>query len=1446
MEMEMKVDQVQSFFQYLLAFNNLVGKVTRDYKDFEKNWHAGDLKRLDGCYILDECHDEGNILEIHRPVITEKDKKPPKPDKLFKDWLNLDFDYHKETANPAYQLEKTVADDEGNEVIEQFEDNGEREAAYKEWVIQWYEWANALSEKKQVLDLYETFFELIARFEKEGEALEFVYGSGILCWRHPDPKIGTIRHPLLTSKLELELNADRGVIMAKMVDDEIHFEQEMLSSVRIPNMQQINELVAAAKERTITDDLTDVFQKFIQLFDANGRYIEHADQIAVGKDPVVYHHSMFSLREKNTRVLRNDLEQIIEGLQEGTVELTDAIQSLIGDQTEENAVQQDVSVPAAQAPGKNELFFPLDANEQQKEIVNRIERNYGVTVQGPPGTGKTHTIANLVSHFLSEGKKVLITSQKESPLRVLKNKIPEEIRNLCVPVLGGGRESFQEIEESIRVISEKLGELDTCKLENEVKRKQEGLDQSKRNEAQLKNQLRDYAQKEGAELEYKGEIWMKYDVAKKLAETSLAYHWIQDDVAMDAVFPLSSPEFQELWQLREDLSKEDLLLHDHHLPKMEAQIPNSTSFASFIESGRELEQAVDAGGEIIERYALPHDESKIEQLAEDVQGTIKQLKLLEKADFKFIIEDVKAGGMRAERWATFSRNMEQANADLFASYNKLVKHQFQLPEKELPSIARDLEIAGERLEQDKKPNFFFFMFKGKQTKYLFEDAILNDRPVRNLDDIHTVRQYIDYLKLKKETTRVFNSSMEEIGLPPIDSSEKRFPHLLEERMQELNEIIDAARETKAFSDKMKDNHLGYGDAFSIRDNEQFVDELELAIKYLQSEKWQQQYAQSLENLKSLKEAPHAHPIFQDFVYAYENKDVEAWNQTLESLQGMEKEKPDVNRFYQLLKAMGETLPLTAKSMEVKAGEDIPFPNDYKEAFELRKLQTWLDETKNMDVSKLKNQIEAEHKEQKRLIREIVTASTWKKQVDRITDTQKRALSAWKSSIKRFGKGTGKYASVYLKEARTAMKTAQNAIPVWIMPINQVLENFPATNEKFDVIIFDESSQCDVFSVNVLLRGKKAIVVGDEEQISPQSIGVKLEDVHDLVRRYLPDVPNGTLYDGNISLYEIAEQTFPKEGKLMLREHFRCVPEIIQFSNDLSYGGEMIPLRLPTEGEKIEPPVAAVKVDDGYNDAKNKDMNVPEADAIVADMAEMIHDPGYADQTFGVIALQGKDQAKILETKIREEIGDSEFVKRKIICGDAYTLQGDERDVIFLSMVIAPNRNFTARTKAQDKQRFNVAASRAKNQMLLYHSVDLEDLNPIDLRYSLLSYCKHPTRVNEAVEDLEGACDSPFEVDVLRMIIAKGYKVTPQVQVGRYRIDLVVEGLRDRLAVECDGEKWHGPEKFEEDMQRQETLERAGWKFFRIRGREFYLDRTNAMESLWEQLDHMGIEQGSIG
>jgi len=233
---------------------------------------------------------------------------------------------------------------------------------------------------------------------------------------------------------------------------------------------------------------------------------------------------------------------------------------------------------------------------------------------------------------------------------------------------------------------------------------------------------------------------------------------------------------------------------------------------------------------------------------------------------------------------------------------------------------------------------------------------------------------------------------------------------------------------------------------------------------------------------------------------------------------------------------------------------------------------------------------------------------------------------------------------------------------------------------------------------------------------------------------------------------------------------------------------------------------------------------------------------------GVISLQGDAQAKLIEHKILERLEPEVIEERRLICGDAYAFQGDERQIMFLSMVAAPNERIGALAAESARQRFNVAASRAQDQLWLFHSVNLDVLSPTCMRHRLLSYMLNPGR--QATIEKEQRFESEFERDVYHAIAQKGFHVRTQVCVGdptnhRYRIDQVVEGMHGRLAVECDGDQWHGPERYEQDMARQRDLERAGWQFVRIRGGDFYRDRPKAMESVWAELHRLGIEPGGV-
>ncbi len=231
------------------------------------------------------------------------------------------------------------------------------------------------------------------------------------------------------------------------------------------------------------------------------------------------------------------------------------------------------------------------------------------------------------------------------------------------------------------------------------------------------------------------------------------------------------------------------------------------------------------------------------------------------------------------------------------------------------------------------------------------------------------------------------------------------------------------------------------------------------------------------------------------------------------------------------------------------------------------------------------------------------------------------------------------------------------------------------------------------------------------------------------------------------------------------------------------------------------------------------------------------------------ACKGEAQAKLIEHKLLESLEPEVIEQRRLICGDAYAFQGDERHIIFLSMVAAPGETrIGALADDPARQRFNVAASRAQDQLWLFHSATLDILSPACMRHRLLGYMLNPGR--QTAEDERHRFDSQFERDVFQLINDRGFYVRTQVCVGdptnhRYRIDLVVEGMQGRIAVECDGDEWHGPERYEQDMARQRDLERAGWQFVRIRGGDFYRDRGKATEPLWSELDRLGIKPGGI-
>jgi very-short-patch-repair endonuclease len=237
-------------------------------------------------------------------------------------------------------------------------------------------------------------------------------------------------------------------------------------------------------------------------------------------------------------------------------------------------------------------------------------------------------------------------------------------------------------------------------------------------------------------------------------------------------------------------------------------------------------------------------------------------------------------------------------------------------------------------------------------------------------------------------------------------------------------------------------------------------------------------------------------------------------------------------------------------------------------------------------------------------------------------------------------------------------------------------------------------------------------------------------------------------------------------------------------------------------------------------------------------------PEYEGKTFGAISLLGDEQAAMIQSLVQRLVPLPELERRRFVAGNPAQFQGDERDIVFLSMVDVPDEQgqpLPIQERLTFKQRYNVAGSRAKDQLWLVHSLDpARDLQPGDLRRRLIEHVRDPAASRKAPTASRRA-QSPFEEEVLERLRAGGFRVDPQVEVGGFPIDLVVSDGRQQVAIECDGDRTKTPVRIAADMARQAVLERVGWRFIRVRGTRFFRDRDGAMDAVFAELRRLGVQ-----
>ncbi|MBN9397126.1 MAG: AAA family ATPase [Candidatus Melainabacteria bacterium] len=1361
-----------------------------------------------------------------------------------------------------------------------FDDDPTRGQAWEQYLAdKWKPWA----EKQQIhaphIKLYKKLHEMHTRLQTLAEESELLLSLGCLAWKTPrDQKI--YRH-ILTGRASLHFDAGRGSISVSAPLDNFALNLET-------DMLEIDERPKGDLKKSLDEYLNSLNKDFWNLEIANtllqsfGRAVASesiysADLAPLPPDEIsgratIHFAPAIVLRKRTDLNMVRLLDDMVDQV-EKTGNIPTGIERLVEIRDDESF---DNSKMGKESTGlvDPEIYFPLASNPDQREIADRLMTRQGVLVQGPPGTGKSHTIANLVCHLLAQGKRILVTSHTPRALTVLRDKFPEEMKALCVSTVGDdGAEARKALEESVQGITGKQNGWNQRQVDARIEELKESLHQSRESEQWLLNSLRAIRERDTYEhsKRFGDYCGTSLNIAKRLGKEQNQFSWFTDEISRDEARPLTNQQILDFVHRLQTFELEEEL----ELRKSLVEISEIITPEDFTV----LAQRIGAARIKVENLRKIRNH-------ESFQASSK----LKSAERQILVEDLDVLislyfkiAKRPEKFA------QRAAQEILGDHDRKWKELLQATQENLNAIDSNFRVIAQRHLSGAESrdihnvhtdaidlkdhllnggNFGFGPFKPavvKRTSYLFQDVRIDGK---QCNSTQSLQELIEYLNLQIKLQKIRKQWLDVTDEIPENSiaaiaTFHDFCEPLADGLQlheGMQKYVDSLKKFPALIAPDWNNP----DAIKL-----FRQVLDSGAAQEELDDLENQLEKLTTTLRVAANNPTAHTIIERIADASAKLDDQKYHSLFEELTALSLRKEqlllrdaDMSTLTTICPQLAETLSTTDKP-DLDAWKD-KLAN-FEQAWNWKLATGWIEGLSDSNVHKRhENDLKKCQQDQRDLLKELATLKAWTYTFARLTETQRQHLTSWTMAMRRIGKGTGKYAEKHRRAAKEHMDHCRPALPAWIMPIHKVVETIRPDTDAFDVIIIDEASQSGPEALFLMYLGTQLIVVGDDKQISPDAVGLDRAAVDALRREYLTDIPHSDAIGIEHSFFDQAKIRY--KGTIRLKEHFRCMPEIIQFSNNLCYSSEpLIPLR-QYGGDRLNPVVRTEYLPNAYITGQRTTLvNVTEAEAILEEVKRICADPAYKGKTLGIISLVNtSQQAKYIDMQLRSSdryVTKQDFEERKISVGDAYQFQGDERDIIILSMVSSPEEHGKVRALAseKDERRFNVAASRARDQLILFHSVTLSDLNPGCVRHKLLSYCLNPS-----VETVEYAghtmpelrqilaegyktnsqppqpFDSLFELDVFLRIAQRGYRVVPQVEMNGYKIDLIVEGMKGRLAVECDGDRWHGSDRFDQDSARQRDLERCGMKFWRVRGSAFYFDADHAMEDLWTTLETAGI------
>jgi AAA domain len=1232
---------------------------------------------------------------------------------------------------------------------------------------QWNKWAEVERPRRRSIDFYNKMYQIYQRLIALGDdtPIELVFGVGIARWVIQNTRINV---PVIEQLVEIELR-ENGSLHIRPRQTPPQLALKAFHVLEIEGSKAVQHDIGQQLERTVEDP--DIgfspfdkrsFEKILRacaarlsstgvyhpdtLTDPDDRGLPDADNILRLTDTwAVY------VRQRSGDFRREDIARLINQVDQ--VETPDELPApavcFVIEPSDEVLYQSDFDgldlsspeliLPEQQSgpgsvgsragssssgaqtsadPAGGTFFFPLPFNDDQVEIIRRLESkdSTGVVVQGPPGTGKTHTIANIICHFLATRRRVLVTAKTPEALRALQEKIPDGIRDLAISVIHNDREGARQLQHAVQVLADEAKSLDARLVTNQIRERQSRLSELRRQIESIDSEVQRIAERNLSRLLYGDGDISPMELAKAIAEQRALYGWFPDSLTFDPQYApkFTDAEIDEVRRLRRLLSS-DICYSTHALPDPDAfpELPRVIAAHGELSRVQEIEDA-SRSGRI--PYMKPNPEAA-RRLRDWIVGFDAFMAEVQKEPWLLDIYHALLG-----RKAIEPGPLTALNQALLA----WIELHRQGQEYDLLVLDCDhtadptLDKALSELAAGRKPFGIFSMFRGGLKSKI--DAIrIEGRSPSAPEEWVVVRAYREWQQEGYRFAGRWTGVARVIGAPALPSEwwEARSELLRLGRL--IEHLHGFHRDVDVYRQAIKDLFpYGVDPERLLMDGDcrHVLDALNANL-----EKADLTAAVDLRQNLCGKAGQFDLPFYtalSEFCGNLGNPEIsqasilEAYQQIVAEarrLHGLSDAFIRLDEIVALIARCGASKWADHLRNDLNINDERWTPLDWRAAWEWARGEGYLRSLGDREgfraLSIDRNAAEAE---QQRLFAEVVRLRTFLGMKSTLTQRVQAALARFSSAIARLGRGTGKTAGRYRRIIQEAAFDAAQAVPCWILPEWRVAEQLPAELGAFDLVIVDEASQSDITALPAILRGTKVLIVGDDKQVSPTPIGIEDRKIVQLRTTFLAGLPFADHMDPATSLYELAGMIYPGRT-IILREHFRCVESIISFSSRF-YPKPLIPLRLPAASERIDPPLIDIYVPFGR---KIRDINEAEVDVIVSEITKTVGDPSFVGRSIGVISLIGNAQANRIYTRLIAELGTETIEKHRIMCGNAATFQGQERDIVFLSMVTCPD-SAIAQTSRIYEQRFNVAASRARDRMVLIRSVAASDLRPGDLSW----------------------------------------------------------------------------------------------------------------------------------